>query len=210
MDDRTVIGFLHTSPVHVATFDALVAGRATAVHVVDERLLADARARGTDDAGVTSGVQARLDQLADRGAAVTLCTCSTIGAGAERLGATRVDRPMFAAAARTGGPVTVVAAIESAVEPAVTLLAEEAAAAGTAPAVLVLRCFDAWAAFEAGDGSGYHAALAAAIDALPAEQRVVVLAQASMAGAAALVRTERTVLSSPALAVDALLAALER
>lgn len=210
MDDRTVIGLLHTSPVHVPTFDALLAGWATAVHVVDEALLADARLRGADDAGVTAGVQRHLDVLADRGAVATLCTCSTIGAGAERLGAMRVDRPMFAAAVRVGGPVTVVAAIESAVEPALDLLAEEAAAAGTDPGAHVLRCFDAWAAFEAGDGPGYHAALAAAIDALPAGQTVVVLAQASMAGAAALVRTDRVVLSSPALAVAALLAGLER
>lgn len=200
----TVVGFLHTSPVHVATFDALAGERGlAAVHEVDESLLADARARGGVDDDLRARIEARLGALRAAGVDAVVCTCSTVGAAAEALGARRVDRPMCAAAVADGAPVTVVAAIESAVTPAVELLAEEAARAGTAPEVHVLRCDDAWPRFERGDVAGYHAALAAAIDALPVDRVTVVLAQASMAGAAPLVRTVRRVLSSPAAAVDA-------
>ena len=44
------IGFLHTSPVHVATFDSLVAetsGSVSAKHIVDVELLATARSIGS-------------------------------------------------------------------------------------------------------------------------------------------------------------------
>ena len=70
----TTIGFLHTSPVHVATFDRLVAeltaDRAPAVvHVVDERLLDVARADGPTASAVMMGIGAALDDLAAAGVA---------------------------------------------------------------------------------------------------------------------------------------------
>ena len=64
-------------------------------------------------------------------------------------------------------------------------------------------CFDAWARFEQGNTEAYHRDIAAWVDALDATIDVVVLAQASMAGAASLVESDRVVLTSPGIAVQA-------
>lgn len=113
------VGLLHTSALHVPTFDRLLAAtgvradssagvsapvsaaasRVVVRHVVDESLLADP---GPD---LTSRVAARL-VAAGHGADAVLCTCSTIGAVAESLAdmvgrpVVRIDRPMARAAVR--------------------------------------------------------------------------------------------------------------
>ena len=62
---------------------------------------------------------------------------------------------------------------------------------------------DAWAAFKAGDVPGYHRLVAEAADAVFAEGAdVVALAQASMAGAAAVCK-RGTPLTSPAAGLAA-------
>jgi hypothetical protein len=80
------LGLLHTAQAHVATFDGLLREQAPdilAEHAVDEGLLARARAEGLTDAAAAD-VAAALGRLADAGAGAVLCTCSTIGAVAER------------------------------------------------------------------------------------------------------------------------------
>ncbi|MFJ6934548.1 aspartate/glutamate racemase family protein [Streptomyces sp. NPDC101132] len=151
----------------------------------------------------------------------------------------RLDRPMAAEAVRLGGRVVVLGTVASTLEPTLALLAEEAAALGdrgaAAPAdsrATVLRdgraavpadaptaavslegrlVEGAWERWEAGDTAGYLAAVAAAADALTASGAadVIVLAQASMAPAVALVRpgTPVPVLSSPAPGLAAAAAA---
>ncbi|GAA2698892.1 hypothetical protein [Actinoplanes palleronii] len=189
----STIGFLHTAEVHVATFRGLVAELAPGWqdrHVVDPQLLADARA----GLPVEDRLRERLAELADTD--VIVCTCSTIGPEAERAGALRGDRPMARAAiaAAKGGRIAVAYAVESTVEPTTAVLRDEDA---TADLVLV-PCLDAWQFFEAGDLPAYHAAIAAQLRAVDAE--VIVLAQPSMAPAAALL-PGRPVLTSPRAAV---------
>lgn len=184
----TTFGFLHTSPVHVPTFRDLVRELAPDVHdihVVDEELLA--RARAGEDVAI------ELDPLKD--ADVVVCTCSTIGPIAERQGENviRVDRPMAREAARST-KVGVVVALESTIEPTLALLEEEGS-----QEITVGYAQDAWAFFEAGDLPGYYEAIARAASKL-GDVDVVVLAQASMAPAAALI--QRPALSSPRLAVQ--------
>lgn len=184
---------LHTSPVHVATFDALrdeLAPGAELEHVVREDLLADARVDGPE------AVADRVATLVSAYDAV-LCTCSTIGAVAERAGALRVDRPLAAAAASHDAPVVVLAALESTLTPTLALLAEEGAR--DVRAVVVEG---AWQRWEAGDLDGYHRLVADEADRHP--DAVVVLAQASMAPAAALAAHPR-VLASPRLGLEAAL-----
>lgn len=217
----TTIGFLHTSPVHVATFRALVDVLAASdvepvdvVDVVDELLLERARAVGPRDLEVLGAVADRLAQLVD--AQVVVCTCSTIGAIAEEIGAIaglnviRVDRPMveqaIQIAARGRGLVAVVAAVESTVGSTRSLLDEVILATGLAVDVEVRLVEGAWERFEAGDRDGYLAAIAAELPAIAAGADVVVLAQASMADAEALVDLPVPVLSSPRSAVEAVLA----
>ena len=208
------IAFLHTADVHVGTFtdlvDELAPGTPTA-HVVDADLLAGARAAGGVDAALTERLAARLAEAA-AGAGVVVCTCSTLAGPAEALGpiagvpVLRIDRPMAETAVAHGPRVVVVAAVASTLGPTVDLLTGCAAAAGTPIRVTTVLVEDAWAAFEAGDLGGYERRIADAVDGAAPGADVVVLAQASMAGAADLVETPVPVLSSPRAAV---LAALE-
>ncbi|MEU8432749.1 aspartate/glutamate racemase family protein [Streptomyces sp. NPDC029216] len=193
----TELTLLHTSPAHVPVFDALRDARhagAALRHLVVPELLDRARELGPEAvraevSGVLAGVRGPV-----------LVTCSTVGAVAESLAPAlgvpvlRVDRPMAAEAVRTGPRIVVLATVESTLAPTGELIAEEAA--GRAVSVRTQVVEGAWERFEAGDTDGYLRAVADAADAV-SDADVIVLAQASMAGAAALARTGVPVLSSP-------------
>ena len=102
--------------------------------------------------------------------------------------------------------IAVVAAVESTIEPTLSLLREEAVSAGADVEIESLPCFDAWPLFERGDLDGYHRFIAAHVDAIDESYDCVVLAQATMAPAAALVAEPGRVRSSPVAAVEAALA----
>ncbi|WP_306005920.1 hypothetical protein [Aquicoccus porphyridii] len=174
---------LHTSPVHVATFDVLrdrIAPGARLCHVVREDLLARARADGV--AAVTGETQALIGSVAGP----VLCTCTTLGEVAEAAGATRIDRPMMRAAAARRGRVLMVYCLESTEAPSRALLCEEMERAGNRAGFEPLFLGAAWPLFEAGDTEGFAHRVAQEIcAALEPGFGAVVLAQASMAGAAA-------------------------
>jgi Asp/Glu/Hydantoin racemase len=198
------IGFLHTADVHVPTFRAL---RAELVpdwpdrHEVAPELLAEARARGVTPELVAT-LDDRLRALAEAGADLIVCTCSTIGGLAEQrspgVPVLRADRPMAEAAVAAGTRIAVLAAVESTVEPTLALLRD----AGPHLTPVVRLCLTAWPSFESGDLPGYAARIAAAArEAAPAAD-VIVLAQASMAPAADLLTDlPIPVLTSPRTAV---------
>jgi hypothetical protein len=202
------IAFLHTSPVHVATFDALlkdVAPQCTATHLVRADLLASAQRDGVDDAALIAAVRSALHSAASDARAV-VCTCSTIGGLAEATQAsvpiTRIDRAMADAAAGRRAPVLMVAALQSTLQPTAELLQSSAQRLGVPLQLRSLWVKDAWAHFEAGDRDAYLHTVAAAVRRMAVPGETVVLAQASMAGAAeALADTGLWVLSSPRLGV---------
>ncbi|MFH8347529.1 aspartate/glutamate racemase family protein [Streptomyces sp. NPDC018045] len=194
-----MLTLLHTSPVHLPVFDALrdEDSPGTALrHLVHPDLLDRARAEGLE--AVEAAVRNVLVAAAAEGAAAILCTCSTIGAVAEEAGAAagvpvlRVDRPMAAAAVAAGPRVTVLATVESTLRPTADLIAEEAARAGRAVAVVTRVVPGAWDLFAAGDLEGCTAAVATAVHDARRETfpdgggraDAIVLAQASMAPAA--------------------------
>jgi len=203
----TTIGFLHTADVHVPTFRALRAELAPGwqdLHVVDPSLLADARRAGIT-ASLAARVDARLHELADAGADVIVCTCSTLGAHAETrttdLGVPvlRVDRPMAEAAVAAGPRIAVLATVESTLPPTRVLLRSVGGASVTLTESI---CPSAWSLFEAGDQEAYAAAIAAEARRVAPSADVIVLAQASMAPAAALLADLPVpVLTSPRTAV---------
>ncbi|MGW2564611.1 aspartate/glutamate racemase family protein [Streptomyces sp. NPDC001514] len=197
-----MLALLHTSPAHIPVFDALRDRDHPGLelrHLVDEKLLARARAEGPDSVTVVGAVWAALAAAVAQGAGAVLCTCSTIGAAAEGCAEAvgvpvlRVDRPM-AAAAGTHRRIAVVAALESTLEPTVALIRDEAGE--RSPRIRTHVVEGAWELFEAGDREGFLDAVAAAVDGVP-DAEVIVLAQASMAGAAARATTAVPVLSSP-------------
>ncbi|MET8542567.1 hypothetical protein ABZW03_18200 [Kitasatospora sp. NPDC004799] len=94
------------------------------------------------------------------------------------------------------------AALPGTVRPTTALLEEEAARSGRPVTLTPVVVDGAWDRFEAGDRTGYLAAVATAVDAA-ADTDVVVLAQASMADAASRATTAVPVLSSPARGLHA-------
>ena len=207
----TAVGFLHTSDVHVGTFRALLAKHAPqlgAIDTVDQTLLDDARARGVDD-DIRQRLETRLHSLRERGAAVVLCTCSTLSGVAERLTDSvgvpviRVDRPMAERAAEIGGRIAVVVAVPSTLAPTRELLAECIARSPLDSTLIESPCADAWTLFEAGDTEGYLDLIAAHARQTADHADVILLAQASMAGAAnQLTDLPIPVLTSPSTAVQ--------
>jgi len=214
--------FLHTSPAHVATFDRLLAEVApdvTARHLVDEDVLRQARDGGRLTAEMQQQVSRDIHELAGSGAAVILCTCSTIGGCAESYTGTqgstilRVDRPMARRAVELGQRIILAATLASTLQPTAELIRDEAAHAGKAIELIEVLCEGAWAKFEQGDRAGYFAAIAEALREPAQQADVIVLAQASMAGVepvAADAGIRIPVLSSPRLGLEAALAVLRQ
>jgi hypothetical protein len=215
-DGPRAVGFLHTARVHVATFEALsreLLPSARTVHRVDPEALELARKDGTAER-VRAIVAGHLAELREAGCEVVLCTCSTLGEVAEGLSGEgleviRIDRPMLRRAVTLGPRIGVLAALASTLEPTTRVLAEEAADAGADVSIEVSVVDGAWDAFLSGDAEDYRSRIAEAALALSSRCDVVVLAQASMEPAAALLAGLATpVLTSPHSAVEALAAAI--
>lgn len=152
------IAFLHTSPVHVATFDALmkeVAPQVTVSHLVREDLEA---------LGLIAGVCTVLQSAAAH-ARVVVCSCSTLGGLAEatraRVPITRIDRAMAGEAVQLGAPVLMVAALQSTLEPTVQLLRSSAERLGLPLQSRSVCVVEAWPHFQAGRHEDCLAAIAA-------------------------------------------------
>jgi hypothetical protein len=212
------VAFLHTSPVHVETFDRLVKAADPDLrvdHIVAEALLSDAQRVGVNDPSLIQRVRDAMNDAAASGATVVVCTCSTIGGIAERTPAraglrfARIDRAMADRAVQLGPRILVVAALHSTLEPTAQLISESAAALRAEVQLQALWVEGAWPHFESGDRAAYIGTVVSALRAAPRRYDVVVLAQASMADAAnALQDLGVEVLSSPRLGVQALLAAV--
>lgn len=206
MSRETVqIACLHTAASNVAVFDAaLRMSGLTGVelrHTVRAELLAAAEQEGRLTAAIAAQASAALNGLCT-GADAVLLTCSTLGPSADAAAANaaipilRVDAALAAEAAKGGGRIVVLCAVETTIEPTKRLF--EAAAQATGAEVQVQLVPGAWAAFKAGQQDRYLAMIArAAIEAKRGGAARVALAQASMAGACDLVAAGERPLNSP-------------
>ncbi|WHP16379.1 aspartate/glutamate racemase family protein [Cellulomonas sp. ES6] len=216
------VGLLHTVPALAQRFDADVDAAAPLLrrlHVVDGWLLATAVAQGVTPQ-VEAAVAAHVRHLVDAGATAVLVTCSSIGEAAEAAAATvdvpvlRVDASMareavtLASAPGARGRVAVLATLASTLGPTGRLVQRAAADAGADVDVEAGVVDGAAAARDAGDGERADRLVAEAVADAARGADVVVLAQASMAGAAALAEPAVPVLTSPAGGVAALVRAL--
>jgi hypothetical protein len=215
------VAFVHTSPVHVGTFEGLINAihpGSKIEHFVEEDLLVDAQRMGADHPALVARVQEAMARAASTGASIVVCTCSTIGGAAERTPTNglfvpvRIDRAMADEAVRCGPKILLVAALESTLGPTKKLLEESAFALGAEIEVEHLVTEGAWDHFLRGDRTAYIAAVSAAIRAVaPFTAHVIVLAQASMAPAAQRLNDlEIQILSSPILGVQSVVAQLNK
>ncbi len=200
--NMTDLTLLHTAQIHCTTFERL-APKAELHQVVREDWLARAQ-NGIDDQ-----LAAEIAAAVKTADGPVLCSCTTIGAVAEAAGATRIDWPMMQKAAKIGGPVLMAYCLDSTAQPSQALLRR--AFGSNDPDLSCLQLAQHWPLFELGNADAFASALAADIE-VALKQRpfgCVVLAQASMAGAAKLLQetTDIPVLASPEIAVRSLLAA---
>lgn len=205
----TGVTLVHTADSHRATFDAVrdrIAPGADLTHVVRCDWLARARD------GVSTDLANEIAAVVRAAGGPVLCTCTTIGAVAEAAGALRVDGPMMQAAAGIDGPVVMAYCLDSTWQPSLSMLERALAAAGHRETVHPLCLAQYWPLFEAGETEAFTAVIAGEIRQAVVELDhlgCVVLAQASMAGAAALLSDLGVpVLSSPELALRAVLDAI--
>jgi hypothetical protein len=196
---------LHTAQVHCATFDALrdrIAPGVEINHVVRRDFLE----RAQD--GISPELSTEIAKVIAAASDTVICTCTTIGPTAAAAGAIRVDQPMMQAAADAGGPVVMAYCLDSTLKPSLELLTSAMQTAGNRSEIILLHLLDLWPLFEAGNGDAFAHAIADAIRRanIPAKATIV-LAQASMTGAAALLADLGVpVLSSPELAFCSALA----
>lgn len=190
---------LHTAESNATLFEAAAAalpgGALTLTHQIRPDLLRDPTPATLEEAATL------LREMA-RGADAVLLTCSTIGGAAARAQdaarpVLRADAALAEAATRRGGLVDVLYAAPTTEGPTRAIF--EAAAARTGAVVRLHLVEGAWPLFLAGKASAYHDAIARAARDLPGR---VVLAQASMAGAAARM-SEAPPLTVPAISVMA-------
>jgi hypothetical protein len=201
------ISLLHTADVHVETFKAIFGAMDPSVELdqsVEADWLAEAREQGIT-VSLSTKVSDRLAAAA-KTSDVVICTCSTLGPIADEVSSSsanvfRIDRPMMDEAVKATGKVIVALCLESTVEATSQLIEEAYSAIGKTPFYEVVLCTEAWALFEAGDHEAYAQSITdtvcARIEEIP-NPGPVVLAQASMLGAAPLLMDlDLPVLASP-------------
>ncbi|MDE0048164.1 MAG: aspartate/glutamate racemase family protein [Rhodospirillales bacterium] len=184
---------VHTVAPLADLFDALRAEIDPDVpvrHVVQAALLNDA----IDAGELTDEIRARTCAAllaATEGAGVVLCTCSTVGPGADDAAAQsgvpilRVDRPMAEAAVEAGRRITVAATLATTIEPTAGLIADAARRAGKEVEIRSVVFAEARARLVAGDSDGHERIIADGLHEAAASADAIVLAQASMTAALA-------------------------
>jgi hypothetical protein len=190
---RADLVFLHGAGANVAVFETLAAEaapRLTRHHEVMADLLARAERMGFDDA-LGRDLRRLLAEIAEGRPRLVLCTCTTLGGLAERLGAEiglaveRIDRALAETALETGGRILILAATPATLRPTGDLFRAVATDLGLTPKIELRLVEGAWPLFLRGDLAGYHDTIAAAARELTESADVIVLAQVSMAPAKA-------------------------
>jgi aspartate/glutamate racemase len=213
------VTFIHTVPALAPVFEELAQTSLEGVgtrHVVDEELFRAASAEpGLQFDRAVTLLQGRVKQTVADGADAVVVTCSTLGPATDVVAATqavpviRIDRPM-ARRAVEHGRVGVVATLESNRVASRLIVEQTAAAEGRSVAVVDRLCDGAFDALQSGDRETHDAAVRSAVADLSDRVDVVVLAQASMAGALEGVDVPVPVLTSPATAVAEAAAVLDQ
>lgn len=207
---------VHTVPALADTFDALLRELAPDVavdHVVHEDLLRDALAAGELTADIRRRTAAAVLAEAEKGPGAVLCTCSTVGPGADdarevaEVPVLRIDRPMAEAAVSTGTRIVVSATVDTTVQPTLELLEETARRLGRKVELIPVVFGSARQKLLEGDQEGYVRIIAEGLHAAASDADVIVLAQASMAPALEFCRDiEVPLLTSPRSGLEAAVA----
>lgn len=216
----SAIAFLHTANEHIATFSSLLAKQApslvlTTLSSAHPELLDKARELGPDHPEIRASLEKIILALSNKGKALVVCTCSTLGAEVEKIGQSfnlpvlRIDRAMTEQAVNAGRRILILACLNSTLHPTTNLLQATAKDFGRTIEIQSYVVDDAWQYFLAGNQAAYLDKIEESLRSHAGDAEVVLLAQASMAPVAARCQDlNRLILSSPDLGVAAALRAL--
>lgn len=204
----TRVALLHTGAVNIAPFAELTRSHwpdTEVLNLLDDKIVADLGAGRTDS--VTSRLMALATAAASAGAEAVVMTCSSISGFASQMSAEsgipvlRIDEALADTAVRAGHRLAVIATLPTTLRPTVALIRERAAMAELTPEIDEVLVEGAFEAVASGDRATHDRLVGDAIRAAASQADVVVLAQASMASAAAAVTVSVPVLTSPELGV---------
>ncbi|MGY2254607.1 aspartate/glutamate racemase family protein [Pseudomonas reactans] len=211
------IACLHTATSNIAVFDT--AARTLGIdpgvihHAVRADLLAAAEHAGGLTDEIAASTQSALLALAQH-ADVVVLTCSTLGPSIEsiapdiRVPVLRADEALAATAVRAGKKIVVLCAVETTLAPTSRLFQQAARQTNTEIEVQLVE--GAWSLFKAGDIDDYLTAIAKAADqAYENGASMVVLAQASMSGAAPYICSGPRPLTSALAGLEAAMRSLQ-
>jgi hypothetical protein len=212
------IACLHAAESNIATFEAAARELGLAPGALRHEIRADLLAAAEEAGGLTPRVASETAAVLlglSHDADAVLLTCSMLGPSIDPLRTEtsvpvlRADGALADQAVQAAGRVIVLCAIEASVEPTARLFS--AAAERTSAQTQVRLVPGAWELFRQGDIRGYLGTIAAAADEAYGEgATLVVLGQASMAGASGLVTGGPAPLSTPHAGLAAAIAAVHR
>lgn len=203
------IACLHTADSNIGVFEQAAASlkleHGQLHHSVHDQLLASAEDQGYVSPALINETQYIIADLLAHADAV-LITCSTLGAVADQMTQNntkpvlRSDRALAENALQTGKPVTVLCTAPTTLIPTTDLFRQVFAQAASQPDILLID--GAWALFRAGEHDAYNRMIAQTADAVYAQgDHCIALAQSSMAGACALLKSGQIPLDAPTAAL---------
>jgi Asp/Glu/hydantoin racemase len=208
------IAMIHTVSGLIPLFDGLAKQHLPqwqGFNMLDESLLRDT----IRDGALSQTTMWRLAQMAhsavDAGASAIVVTCSSLGPAVDAaklfcpVPLFRIDEGMAEAAVKLGLRVGVLATLRTTLDPTSNLIRHSAAQQGRPCTVIPDLAEGAFQKLGAGDVAGHDAMVAQSLRDLAPKADVIVLAQASMARALALVQDELhplPVLTSPELGMQ--------
>jgi hypothetical protein len=207
----------HTAQSNVDLFSGLLVDLAPDVpvrHIVRDDLLKAAFSAGRLTSEIRLETAKLLSKAAGQDAGLVVCTCSTLGPGADDAQAIsnrdgsapvlRIDRPMAEDAVMRADNIVVAAAFSTTLDPTMALVETAARMAGRSPKIVPCLIENGTALFEAGDMEAYQEAIARGLEIVARTTELIVLAQASMLGALDClpVPLPVPVLSSPASGIE--------
>ncbi len=210
-----MLTLFHTTASNETLFRTLLAEMGPEIparHILAADLLDRATAQGRVTPEIAVDVMARMRAALGDGSRMLLCTCSTLGTCADEMNdprVSRIDRAMARQAVARGGRVLIAACVASTLEPTVKLLRESGPTGQIdPPQIETLLMADLWPHFQLGEHMVYWQRIAERLREQASAYDCIVLAQASMAGAADLLRDlPIPVLSSPRIGMEAAIAA---
>lgn len=212
------IACLHTAESNISVFETAAKEidlpEGALSHEVRPDLLAAAEQAGGLTSDIARATASELRLLGQNADAVVL-TCSTLGTAIDGLAETmpvpvlRVDAALARQAVVTGGMIVALCAVETTMGPTTRLFADVTEGSNSPYEVRLVP--GAWPLFKIGDRVGYLSAIAAAAEAAYRDgATIVALAQASIAGAADLVKSGPKPLSSPTARLAAAVSMISR